>query len=561
MRKPQEVNSPIKTLARTTEQKPLQASPALRKQLDNVMATPIVDIREAEERKACAMLITNVFRIIGMNMEDYADCFNASVEKAMSTQVLQATTWSNWGGYKDLDVQMNIIASLCKSTGRYHCPPATAIVCAIALLKLKGVVITDNSELSKSLRQCKTFDLAQTAIYYYEKFPDQIISLDEPITGEIDIVPQTPENENDTIAQHGEVSPTVRAHRASKANRALLLYKLKQMELNTAAATTLNDIDTYKVQVTHTITRKQAQQDLGELIRALQNGEMPSLSMANSVTLEKLKVLTRAEKSFILLWAMNGKLNQIMSWRDSVLANLEEFSWIEEKTKQMPETWSNHPAYTVWKEVEKWAIENPTNPIIPHLTQLKVIFEDQDKCGVDAQIHQRMDDMFREIDNIKGLVKGNSAELDQKMKKVNKQVAESASAVTEKMKEFEDPLNYTCGLMTEGVASSQENDGFDGFDGFDWFGEFDGFNGFDWFDLFDESDESPATKKNKNVESGNHYSGWRERQPLKTVFNEFNGFDKSPAITQNKIVFGHGGWRERQRLKTMFNEFNEFDTR
>ncbi|KAH6604053.1 hypothetical protein Trco_007499 [Trichoderma cornu-damae] len=67
------------------------------------------DMTPAEERAVYETLMRNTFEMVGMSPDEYPACFHYCVEKAISTHVLHATTWSSWGGYKDLSVKMNVV--------------------------------------------------------------------------------------------------------------------------------------------------------------------------------------------------------------------------------------------------------------------------------------------------------------------------------------------------------------------------------------------------------------------------------------------------------------------
>ncbi|KAM0255024.1 hypothetical protein ACHAQJ_006172 [Trichoderma viride] len=114
-------------------------------------------------------------------------------------------------------------------------------------------------------------------------------------------------------------------------------------------------------------------------------------------TLPKLKVLNRMDKTLIHYWAANMQDETIPSWKGQVKEDLEEFTWTDKMQRNLPDTWQNHPAYSVWSDIAAWASQNMQHEIVPKLVLLKGIFQEQEKRGVDIQFHEHLDDISQKL--------------------------------------------------------------------------------------------------------------------------------------------------------------------
>ncbi|KAH6603442.1 hypothetical protein Trco_008217 [Trichoderma cornu-damae] len=55
----------------------------------------------------CEVLVKGVFQMIGVDHTNHLPCYYTCVKKCVQTGVLKATTWSSWGGYRDVSVEVH----------------------------------------------------------------------------------------------------------------------------------------------------------------------------------------------------------------------------------------------------------------------------------------------------------------------------------------------------------------------------------------------------------------------------------------------------------------------
>lgn len=191
----------------------------------------------------------------------------------------------------------------------------------------------------------------------------------------------------------GQISPPLPIIFTAKPNRAPLLLKLKMIE-------SCPDLEMIHFNPTSetfaTVHREVVENSLKELLTALDDAELPAEGSENLITPQMLKVLPPDSKKLICIWAKaRGHLHIVENI--NLREDLDEYTWSTGKAKVLPESWSSHPAYQVWQEVEEWARENLDHPIIPNLAKIKSICEDQEHTGVIKGIHKRFDRQEREF--------------------------------------------------------------------------------------------------------------------------------------------------------------------
>ncbi|KAL7925970.1 hypothetical protein ACQKWADRAFT_329022 [Trichoderma austrokoningii] len=304
-----------------------------------------------EVRAICEAHIKQTFNVIGVDIDSYFVCFKACVEKAISTGMIYATTWSNWGGSKDFNVNMARVADLYKATGKLHCPSAPAIVLAFTLLRILKVTMRANSGISCMIDIFKTLDCAASAIRNYEDNADVILTVHDAFE-QPNSWPPTVLNKTAAQTQVAKVAVASRAN-SEKLHHGQLLLKLKALK-------------TYEVSVLHTVTRQEAHEALQSIIEPLRIIDTPASSLFSRVTLPHLKVLPVDDKRLVLLWIRNIKPEKFAEWRKETEEDLEQYQWTEMVKCKLPETWTDHPAGTVFKRLEEWAKADP-NPTRRHV--------------------------------------------------------------------------------------------------------------------------------------------------------------------------------------------------
>lgn len=59
-------------------------------------------LSDQEYETWCEQMAQDVFQMAGTSHEKHLECYDACVKECVATRALDAKTWSDWGGYKDL---------------------------------------------------------------------------------------------------------------------------------------------------------------------------------------------------------------------------------------------------------------------------------------------------------------------------------------------------------------------------------------------------------------------------------------------------------------------------
>ncbi|EHK39442.1 uncharacterized protein TrAtP1_007085 [Trichoderma atroviride] len=408
------------------------------------------ELAAEEIRAVCEALIRQTFSAIGMDVDSYLACFNACVEKAISNAMVYATAWSKWGGYRDLLCKMAYVADLCQTTGKLHCPTAPAIVMAYTLLRICKVTTRAAGGLPRVMEICKTLECAAPAIRHYEDHPDVILRLPDSF--------EPPEEwpamvYNNVTEQGGQVAKVdTGCLDIDKKHRGQLLLKLKDLEASDA----VDSDQTYKVEVSRTVTRQEAQQVLQSIIEPLRELETPESSLFDHLTLPRLKVLPVGDKRLILWWIKDIKPEIFAEWRKETEQDIEQYQWTETVKGKLPETWADHPADTVFKRIEERAKTDPDPSNIKDLVLLKEIFKDQERQGMDPAFCQKMTQWMLRREHKADEQAATIAKLHKKLDLVDEQAAEQAAASAKVLKRLDlvlAKLGETSEPMTEDAES------------------------------------------------------------------------------------------------------------
>ncbi|KAM0450301.1 hypothetical protein ACHAPV_003969 [Trichoderma viride] len=106
------------------------------------------------------------------------DVRERNVEKAVSTKMLTATSWSGWSGYKDFNVKMTLVDKYTRQTEQFHTPTATQVLISLALLRVKEVTTKGSTDLHANIRKLHIYEHLPTAIHYWDEYRNRIICFD-----------------------------------------------------------------------------------------------------------------------------------------------------------------------------------------------------------------------------------------------------------------------------------------------------------------------------------------------------------------------------------------------
>ncbi|KAM0523815.1 hypothetical protein ACHAPE_001067 [Trichoderma viride] len=243
-----------------------------------------------------------------------------------------------------------------------------------------------------------------------------------------------------------------------KATSTGMVYATNCLE---AADATVSDDQTYKVKVSHTITRQEAQQALQSIIEPLRELDTPESSLFDHLTLPRLKVLPVGDKRSILWWIKDIDPEIFAEWRRETEQDIEQYQWTETVKGTLPETWTDHPADTVFRRIEERAKTDPDPSSIKDLALLKEIFKDQERHGMDPIFSQKMSQWMLRMEH---KADEQAAAIDRLLKKldlVDGQSAEQAATSAKVLKRLDfvlDKLNKVSEPMTEGAEPCHSGD-------------------------------------------------------------------------------------------------------
>ncbi|KAK4075159.1 uncharacterized protein Triagg1_4823 [Trichoderma aggressivum f. europaeum] len=138
------------------------------------------NVTPEQEREYCKAVVEKVFQLCAIERSDNEDCYNACVDKCVSTGVLRAKVWEEWGGYPDLSQKMARIAALTNQTGVYHLLDAETVVAAIAVKMNRTLKINGNDNVTTLLLKYKVFGLAHVSAKAWHIGDTKIIRTNKP---------------------------------------------------------------------------------------------------------------------------------------------------------------------------------------------------------------------------------------------------------------------------------------------------------------------------------------------------------------------------------------------
>ncbi|KAM6476888.1 hypothetical protein HDV62DRAFT_238868 [Trichoderma sp. SZMC 28011] len=125
------------------------------------------NLSKQQYEMCCEALVANVFRLIETDPADHQACFRKCVDKCVTTRVLHAPNWLQWGGYKDLSIEMHQLAKATRRTGQVHILNAPSVIAAITVIGVRSIEVVGNDDLTALLINLKTFQYAHSSVEYW----------------------------------------------------------------------------------------------------------------------------------------------------------------------------------------------------------------------------------------------------------------------------------------------------------------------------------------------------------------------------------------------------------
>lgn len=190
------------------------------------------------------------------------------------------------------------------------------------------------------------------------------------------------------------------------------------------------------MEVTHVFTREEAKAALGHIFELFNNDrhDWVTEEMASCIELKHTKVLSKADKSFLRMWAYSVGNSRVLRLLETSPDDLDSYSWTQMVEKPMLELLSLNSEHTGWMDEKYCPVEKDGYQLIQsNVEQLYTMIEDQKKRTCDSQLHMqiRLAELSEEISVVKRdleSVKQQNAEIIQLLKRVPVQ------------EEYEDPI-------------------------------------------------------------------------------------------------------------------------
>ncbi|KAK4079841.1 hypothetical protein Trihar35433_946 [Trichoderma harzianum] len=194
--------------------------------------------------------------------------------------------------------------------------------------------------------------------------------------------------------------------------------------------------ETFLMEVTHVFTREEAKAALGHIFELFNNDrhDWVTEEMASCIELKHTKVLSKADKSFLRMWAYSVGNSRVLRLLETSPDDLDSYSWTQMVEKPMLELLSLNSEHTGWMDEKYCPVEKDGYQLIQsNVEQLYTMIEDQKKRTCDSQLHMqiRLAELSEEISVVKRdleSVKQQNAEIIQLLKRVPVQ------------EEYEDPI-------------------------------------------------------------------------------------------------------------------------
>ncbi|KAH0523221.1 hypothetical protein TsFJ059_008261 [Trichoderma semiorbis] len=124
-------------------------------------------ISKEQHEAQCQALVANTFHMIEIDPADHQACFRKCVDKCVMTGVLHAHNWLQWGGYKELSVEMHQLAKATRRTGQVHILNAPSVIAAITVMSIRNMEVVGNDDLTALLINLKAFQYAHSSVEYW----------------------------------------------------------------------------------------------------------------------------------------------------------------------------------------------------------------------------------------------------------------------------------------------------------------------------------------------------------------------------------------------------------
>ncbi|KAL7942814.1 hypothetical protein V8C42DRAFT_359825 [Trichoderma barbatum] len=284
------------------------------------------NLSDADEQRYCERLVEGALRLLKLRTEDYPECFTACVNKCIATGVLQATTWSQWTGYKDVNSKTKHLAYFSDVEGKIYILPATSVIAAIVVKWLRKVTTDGSDVLMKNLVKYRTFEFAHASVKHYQ------------------------EGNTDTTAR-----PRMSKDGRPEGERGMML-ELQQFETPFYKPRRAMPPPLVTITEPKSITRQEAQALFDPYYNWINSQAWsPPINdeLANVLTKEIVLVLDSKSKSWLRIWCKQASKPKILQWVREANDDINVYVWNEIKEAKGELGWSaTDPIFNILDDLE-----------------------------------------------------------------------------------------------------------------------------------------------------------------------------------------------------------------
>jgi hypothetical protein len=138
--------------------------------LGNRNAQPFVkNLSEAERNVWHKKILIDVFKMANVRKSDHARAFNDTVKKFARSRVLDATNWSEWGGYRAARDKLREMYMLAMDQEKLIILPAPILIAIVVLRQYRGVQTTGKDDASVIFKNLHQMSFVSFAIENYTR--------------------------------------------------------------------------------------------------------------------------------------------------------------------------------------------------------------------------------------------------------------------------------------------------------------------------------------------------------------------------------------------------------
>lgn len=190
------------------------------------------------------------------------------------------------------------------------------------------------------------------------------------------------------------------------------------------------------MEVTHVFTREEAKASLSHIFELFNNDkhDLVTEEMANGIQLKHTKVLSKADKSFLRMWAYSVGDSRVLWLLEMSTDDLDTYSWTEMIERPILELLSTKSEHIPCKDANSSPVEKDDYQLMESkFLRLHAMIEDRKKRASDSQLHMQIQlaELSEEVSVVKRdleSVKQQNAEIIQLLKRAPVQ------------EEYEDPV-------------------------------------------------------------------------------------------------------------------------